>query len=315
MGSQDEVLKEVKRKKLLFVLGIIISGLCGLIGIVSGETVLTFISFGFVLASIIGFSVLKDFGQNLTDYYPGQRFKFFRKTREAKLRTLTYAQYILAGLLVVSMVLGLSAGLGLVYGVGGILFIQFYQKRRIKLHTKIDDASLFELEEIGIITSKDSVKAIYKDFQSWNRIMSGHKLLLVTQDALIYVIIEDQEEAVRMECRLRDIRKLGVIGHGKRGEGLLVSIGTSDNQTFRVKLDGASSQDSPEEFFTHFLEALDNALSPSTQPAQQRRHSIDLPNGKNSNTATMFNHNPTPRINIRKVDIFDQAAAQELHIL
>jgi hypothetical protein len=146
------------------------------------------------------------------------------------------------------------------YGVAGIVAIEVLIKRRIKLHEKIDDASLFELEEKGIIKSKDIVKGLYKDFQSWADVRKGNKLLVLTLDNLVIINIEDENNGTRIDCPLRDIRKFGMTGRGKYGEGLLLCIGTRDNRCYRIKLEGSSFQDSPEEFMAQFLKALDSAL-------------------------------------------------------
>ncbi len=301
MTSQDEVLREIKKKRQVIWLAILFFGLCGIVGLLGGGILLTFIGFGFVAAGVVGLDKLKGFGQDIRDYHPGQGFRYFRKTKEGKLKQLTLSQCGLAVIALLCVFFRISVDEALVSGIAGILFIQYYLKRRIHLHTPIDEASLFELEELGIITSKDIVRALYKDFESWDQVQKGNKILLVTQDSFVCVIMESKIDAIRMECRMKDIRKLGVIEHGKQGEGLLVSMGTLDNRIMRVMLDGASFQDSPEEFFKQFLQALDEALASISEPAEHRRATIELQKGEAARSGV--------RLNIRELDLFGQEAS------
>lgn len=309
MESIDEVLQEIKKKKVIIWWGIVFSGFCGLVGMISGDISVTLVGIGLVVVLIIALRKFQRFDLDLKDYQPTQGFRYYRKTREGKLKELTYTQYGVVALILLSIFFQIGIRYVVAYGISGILAVQFFIKRRIHLHTKIDDASLFELEEIGVITSKDIVKAIYKDFASWSYVEKGNKLLVVTEDCLICVIMETKEDAIRMEYRLKDIRKLRVLGNGKKGEGLLISIGTWDNRIFHVKLDGASSQDSPEEFFKHFLQALDEALSPSTQPTKGRSTTIDLQKEETQTarkTDVAVDNGLKPRLKIRELDFFDQ---------
>ncbi|MFB9276594.1 hypothetical protein [Cohnella cellulosilytica] len=299
MTSEDEVLREIGKKRRAIWLGILLFGLCGIVGLFGGGLLLTVGGFGFVAAGVVALDKLKGFGQAIADYHPGQGFGYFRKTREEKMKVLTRTQYGLAFIVLLCILFRISIDDSLISGIGGILFIQYYIKGRIRLHTPIDEASLFELEEIGVISSEDRVKAIYKDFESWEQAEKGSKILLVTQDSLVCVIMENKEEAIRMECRMKEIRKLGVIGHGEQGEGLLVSIGTLDNRTIRVKLDGASALDSPEVFFQQFLQALDEALASASEPAKPRSRTVELRKGKTAK----------PGLHIRGSDFFDLEAS------
>ncbi|MFE1625261.1 hypothetical protein ACFLFF_00790 [Brevibacillus reuszeri] len=275
MDPQDEVVHEIRKKMRTLWNSIIFFGLIAILGIFLKKIIITFLGLLLVVPCIWALSKFKKTLQNeMADYQPGKGFGFFRKTGEQKIKYITYAQLGIAGLVVLCLFLNIATLQAIVTGIIGILVFQYMIKKRITLHTKIDDASLFELEELGFISSKDIVKALYKDFESWSNVKPGNKIFLVKQDALVCVIIQDKQEAIRVECRLRDIKKLGLLGSGKEGEGLLLLIGTAQNEVVRLKMEGSSFQDSPEQFMTHFLQALDEALlSKAVTMERDSRHS------------------------------------------
>lgn len=81
------------------------------------------------------------------DDQPGKGLSFYRKTGEQKMKHITYGQYVLVGLILVSLVsvfLKMGIFYAITFGISGILVLQYIFKRRISLHTKIDDASLVE---------------------------------------------------------------------------------------------------------------------------------------------------------------------------
>lgn len=310
MSSQDEVSKEIKKKKRLIWLAMVLFGFCGVLGLLNQDITLSVIGFGFVVAGMISLRKFNQIDQNLVEYRPGQGFRFFRATKERRLREYTFAQFGIAAIMLVYLFYrsSTSSYTPLVIGVGGIFSIQYYLKKRIKLHTQIDTASLSELEVMGIITSQHFVKAIYKDFQSWDRIKKGNKILVVTQNSLICITMEDQFNAFRIESQLSSINRIGIIGSGRNGRGYLISIGTLDNRNIRLKLEGASSQDSPEEFISHFLRTLDEALTMSTPPPINQsltRNAVQGEVKKNTNNNTASNNIPIPKLNIRQLDFFD----------
>ncbi|NTU28596.1 hypothetical protein HPY27_00270 [Brevibacillus sp. HB1.1] len=301
MDTQDESVKEINAKIKTLWKSVIIFGLFTIVGIFAGNVILILIGLLFVIGGIWGIGKFKKMLQNqLTDYQPGKGFSFFRKTGEQKIKQITYSQYGLAGLILVCVLLKLSTFYAISFGVIGILVLQYTFKRRISLHTKIDDASLFELEEIGIITSKDIVNALYKDFESWTNVQPGNKVFLVKQDALVCIVMNENLKAVRREWQLRDIKKLGLLGSGNDGQGLLLFLGISQDEVIRLKMEGSSFQDSPEQFMTYFLQALDKAhLSTQVDIVKNTRDGRYLQTSENHNMST----SPSHTTNNRKLDI------------
>lgn len=314
MNIEDDAIREIRKKKKIIWLAIAFFGFGTVAGILSGDLSLTILGGGFVIVAIIFLRKINGLEQNKNtiEYQPGIGFKHYRKTKERKLKEFTFSQCGILGMILLSLYFQIAVAQAIVSGILGIILIQYHFKRRINIHTKIDDASLFELEEIGIITSKDIVKALYKDFESWNQVKTGNKILLVTQDSLLCIIMENKLEAFRMECRLREIRKLGVIKSGKQGEGMLVSIGTVDNRNIRLKLEGNSIQDSPEEFFTHFLQALDEALTSSVALSHKRNSSThELQAGAKQNVQEADNKQ-VPKLKIRQLDFYTDQESSDM---
>jgi hypothetical protein len=307
LQNQNEAVAEIHKKIRTLWITSAFFGLMSLFGIMTGNFLLLLLGLVFVVPGIWAIGKFKRMLQNqLADYQPGKGFSFFRKTGEQKIKVITYTQIGMAGLILFSLITKLSVGPTLFIGLSALVYLQFVMKRRIKVHTKVDDATLFELEEIGIITPKDIVKALYKDFESWRHVQPNNKIFLVKQDALVCIVMQERHEAVRMECRLRDIQKLGIVGSGKNGEGLLLLIGTVHDNAVRLKLDGKSFQDSPEEFVSHFLQALDEALqtaSPGT-PALIR-------DGRMMPRPELQEHAPSekPRVVIREIELPSSAAS------
>ncbi|TKI55340.1 hypothetical protein E8L90_07715 [Brevibacillus antibioticus] len=301
MDTQDETVKEINAKIRTLWKSVIVFGLFTIVGIFAGNVILILISLLFVIGGVWGIGKFKKTLQNqLTDYQPGKGFSFFRNTGEQKIKHITYVQYGLAGLILVCVLFNISTFYAISSGITVILVLQFIFKRRISLHTKIDDASLFELEEIGIITSKDIVNALYKDFESWTNVQPGNKVFLVKQDALVCIAMNENLKAVRREWQLRDIKKLGLLGGGNDGQGLLLFLGISQDEVIRLKMEGSSFQDSPEQFMTYFLQALDKAhLSTQVDNVKNTRDGRYLQTSENHNMSTP----PSPSTNNRKLDI------------
>jgi hypothetical protein len=139
---------------------------------------------------------------------------------------------------------------------------------------RIDDASLFELEELGLIKESDIVTALYKDFSSWDEVQQGSILLLLTQDDFIALRFTSPGEAHKLILPLSKIERLGVNCLGILGKDLrsfLLALRAQD-KIVKLIITGDSYQDSPEEFCRQLLIDLDNAAlgAPQRQPAEKR---------------------------------------------
>ncbi|MCD9022606.1 hypothetical protein [Cohnella silvisoli] len=227
------------------------------------------VSGGATVACIAGLSMLHRQLTALPPYRPGKGFWFYRLTGSRKNRVLTVGQVFILLLIIGSLWFGdfsrhtLRYAIGYAIGsaIGGIALIQYVIKPRIKLHTPVDDAALFELEDLGIIRPDEIVIGMYKDFQSWVSASGGAKILLLTPDRLIAIRMSTPDEGERTEIRLSDIDRLGLIGHGKKGEGLILSVGLLDGSIIRFMLLGSSYKYSPEQFIQQLLELLDKRFT------------------------------------------------------
>lgn len=297
----DDGTKEIAKKRRVLLIGVISLAALLLFALYEGDY---FMAAGFGIALLLCIYALIKVNRlksgKMEDYVPGKGFKYYRSTPEMKLRRLNRLQIFIIALIPVTFLLDASYYI-ISLAIGSLVAIQYLLKPRIKFHTKIDDASLFELEELGLTGSNEVVSALYKDFQSWENVQEGNKLLVLTPDSLILFIMEDAESAVRTQCRLRDIKKLGIVEHGQYGEGLIISIVTADNKIFRIKLEGKSAQDSPEEFFKHLLLGLDEALTrtPAQPPTPSEVERAPLMEN--------MDQSATPKIKIRNLDLENPA--------
>lgn len=151
---------------------------------------------------------------------------------------------------------------------------------RIKHHVEIDDATYFELEELGLISDGDVVISLYKDFESWTTIKPNSKVLVLCQDNLSVLSFSDTEHARKAIIPLNGIdrfriasgsaTKVTVKKQTRKGEkneevanglaGMIITIGFNGN-CVKFYLRGESYMDSPEEFLSLFLKELDKRLT------------------------------------------------------
>ncbi len=151
---------------------------------------------------------------------------------------------------------------------------------RIKYHVDIDDATYFELEELGLITESDVVLSLYKDFESWKTIRPNSKVLVLCQDTLSVLSFADSKHARKIKIPLKQIDRLRIASGSmtkytaskqtKKGvkqeevstglAGMIITIGLNGN-CIKFYLRGESCMDSPEEFFSLFLRELDKKLT------------------------------------------------------
>ena len=239
-------------------------------------------------------------------YLPGQRFKLIRLEKGTR---IDY-DYIYPAIAILALLILAGFGWGIVKGIlkfvfqgfsgsilrwgfgrgygiinflydifiaiipAGIVFVRaiilIYQ---VAEHDKIDDASLFELEELGFIKKCDIVTALYKDFYSWNDVKEGSKLLVLTIDSLLVFSFISKSNAKKYALQLSKIERMEII-KGLFAPPLHIDLNTilfsaKDHLiTINIILEGMSFQDSPEEFIRQMLIDLDNILlnKPSSSP-------------------------------------------------
>ncbi|MGG0824779.1 hypothetical protein ABE099_18090 [Paenibacillus turicensis] len=267
---------------------------------------------GLILGVICLFKA-DSFYSNEKEYIPGKGFRFYRMTKEQKLKYFTYT--IWGGLiyLAFSWIYNGHIPRNFIYMLSLLFFFHYYTKSRIKAHVQIDDALLYELEELNIIKSQEHVEAIYKDFSTWSSVNSGEKIILVTNKNLVCLIMENRENAVRIDIPLREINRLGIVGYGSRGKGLIFAIGTRDGKNVRIKFEGNSRIDSPEEFTRYFLNTLDKVLTGTYAQnieGQNARPEIVTTANKALNHDQTLKMTETPRISIRTLDFNDNNASE-----
>lgn len=263
MEKHDEVSKQIRKDKLYAWLSIIFFGLCAGVGLASGQLLLFLGGFAFVVGGIwVLYKQSKLSKGELEEFVPNKSHRswIIKNPDQYRAKLTKWQIGLCISAIIFMMITKHFATIG--YLIAGLIGLQV-MKSRIKIHTPIDDASLFELEERGIISSKELVKGLYKDFESWKEVKQNAKLLILTQDKLISIIFNNPENAVRTDCRLKDINKLGISSfqdsNSATGNGLIIYIGTKDNELYRIRLLGASYQDSPEMFMSQFVKTLDES--------------------------------------------------------
>ena len=222
----------------------------------------------------------------LPQYVPLKGFGFYRKSSEQKIKLFKIRQKVslLLALATVLYVINpfiaksISCYITAIY----VLFILLVyaldsrgKKTRIKFHEPIDDANYFELEELGLITEKDVVISLYKDFASWKEVKENSKLLILTQDALVCLNFKERTRANKLVIPLKEITGLGF---NSEISAVFMALEVAGS-TIRLYLKGENIQDSPEEFISRFLKQLDNYIlnRPHGEPKTYNRSQFTPP--------------------------------------
>lgn len=302
--DDKEVIGKIKFKRgFIGFLGIPMWFLGAIFALSEGEW-LTFILL--LLAIVASVFALMKFNRQiqgiLDSYKPGKGFWYYRMSAQNKRTYLTVAQWLLFLMVFIFWMMDYLNGYAGSIAIGGI-FASQVMKRRIRLHTPIDDASLFELEELGIIEEGEIITALYKDFDEWSKVSENAKVLALTPDRLIVIIMASSEAGERYEIRLREVVGLSINGEGKYGQGVIVMLKLVDGTVIRFFLEGESHQDSPEQFIQALLTDLDRVyMEPSglaglAQTTRTRPEEPRFPTGE-------------PRPVIRHLDLHEAVSVQ-----
>lgn len=313
MDFEKEVMKAIRKLKLVSISLFAMASLFIFSGFATKDMRGVLITTIFLVSGVFFWNKIDSFYNNEKEYIPGKGFKHFRMTREQKLRYISLTVWGAGIYFVVTWLYTGHFPRNLLYALSIAFFVHYYTKNRIKVHTKVDDALLFELEELNIVRSSENVEAIYKDFSTWDSVNSGEKIILVTDKNLVCLIMENRENAVRIDIPLREINRLGIVGYGSRGKGLIFAIGTRDGKNVRIKLEGNSRIDSPEEFTRYFLNTLDKVLTGTYAQnieGQNARPTIVTTADKTLNHDQTLKMNETPRISIRTLDFNDYNSSE-----
>ncbi|MBE0335256.1 hypothetical protein [Paenibacillus sp. 23TSA30-6] len=255
--------KQIRIKKVACWAGIILFGLCTLVGVAAQEWLLTILSLGITVLSAYALRLLRGMTRFTSEYQPGKGHWYYRLTVQQKLRYLTWAQWVV-GISIALMFFVFHARLtSFVITILCILTIQFSIKKRIKNHQEPDAAELVEFVRLGIISPDEQAIGVYKDFVHLTHTFRGNQIIIVTDKRLISVFIEEQGRALKTEMLLSGINKVRAIGTGFQGRGLLLSVSNRDHNELHVHMVGQSIFFSPEQFVNSLLQALDGALKSS----------------------------------------------------
>ncbi|WP_410770362.1 hypothetical protein [Fontibacillus sp. BL9] len=269
-------LKKMKTKKTWLWFGLFFFGLIFIFCLVEGELLMGLLSGFMFLMGIVGLvNIKKQITGEITPYLPGKGYWYYRQSPQSKSTYLTVTQWLLLLFILVFWMSGYFSWYVSIVALLGIYYIQTLFKRRIRLHTVIDDASLFELEELGIIEPEEPVNALYKDFANWTEVPKDAKLCLITPDRLIVIRMASSESGERYDILLWEITGLAIIGTGSLGQGMIITLRMADNdQLIRLTLTGDSHQDSPEQFIFFLLKSLDrvNAETFSSVMSGEEEH-------------------------------------------
>jgi len=214
-------------------------------------------------------------------YMPQRRFMFLRKPDAERLKFHRKQRKIASVIGCLLFIIMLMQGnhtsdqfFRLVLLFGGWIGAITYSIAQIENHTEKDEVNLFELEDIGVIGGHDIVTALYKDFETWQNVEEGSKILLLTQDELVAIIFKSATSAQKFCLPLSKIDRLDIIRNTRwlAGDGFsfLFAAG-AQGQSIAMALAADSYQDSPESFFQKMLQDLDNALLNKPRPQAEAR--------------------------------------------
>lgn len=243
---------------------------------------------GGLLSTVAGLLLRRDTKRKsyqLAPYKPTKGFKFYRKTAQERVRLYTMLQKLWTAIFVVFIVIFIVN-----IGENGRNIISLLQmialwlsiicglsffKQRIRFHQDIDDATYFELEELGLISEQDVVTTLYKDFPSWDNARTNSKILVLTLDTLIILNFKAKNSASKAEFPLSQVERLGFFRAGNEhgdtlSKGYALTIGLCD-RVVRIFLSGSSYQDSPEEFLSYFLKTLDDKFLKKPKAARRTK--------------------------------------------
>lgn len=261
--DNHDALKDLKSKRRIIVFLGLPMWLLGLyFAIAEKEWIMGFLSLLLLVASV--FAIIKAnklIRGTLAPFRPGKGFWYYRMSAQSKRAYITVGQCVLLLLLIGFWMLDSFNGYTAITAVGGIVVLQVLVKRRIKRHTEVDEAGLSELEELGIIRQGEVITSLYKDFEKWSNVSGNAKVLALTRDRLIVIIMASAEDGARYEIRLREITGLSIVNKGKYGQGVIVTLKLADETVINLLLEGESQQDSPEQFIQTLLKGLDRVYT------------------------------------------------------
>lgn len=278
--EQKEAIKDLKSRRRTIWVGIVLWAI-GLINAVYTKE--WFMIFLFVALLIASFGALRITSRQLDGsgktYKPGQGYWYYRLTPQRKRTYLTVGQGVLVLLALISWMLGFTPIYATAIAVGGIIAIQVLVKRRIRQYTQADEASLSELAELGIIEPGEHITAFYKDFESWTAAPKDAKIMALTAERLIIVVMVSLKAGNRYELRLSEIEGLSILSVGDFGMGFFLTLRMADDTVVRFLLEGSSWQDSPEQFIQVLLQSLDRVKTePERVITKEAMISKDKPN-------------------------------------
>jgi hypothetical protein len=221
-------------------------------------------------------------------YIPLQSCKRWRKSPEDLLK-LYKKMSVLGSVAIAAVFIMIFAVSGTFYINGVIMVIsafcicKFFE-RRVRFSVPLDDASLFELESLGVVSVNDVVLSLYKDFSSWNDVKAGSKILLITQDNFIVINFTGRDAAKKISFRLASLERLSIMTSDKEGTDanvdFLITMGFKDSDDLKLVLKGESYQDSPELFIAAFLKEADARLLKKPRPPRAGRPAADVKPGE-----------------------------------
>ncbi|MEK4427977.1 hypothetical protein MHB54_01810 [Paenibacillus sp. FSL M7-0802] len=252
--------KQVRIKKVACWAGLIMFGLCTLVGVAVQEWLMTLLALAMTILSVYGLSMMRGMTKFTKEYQPGKGYGYYRRTVQQKLRYLTWGQWLVGGLIVLMFFIFNVRLSAFLIAILGILTIQFSIKKRIKNHQEPDVTELEEFVRMGIVSPHEQTIGVYKDFLHLSHTFRGNQIVIVTDKRLISVFVEEQGRAVKTEMLLSGINKIRAIGTGFQGQGILLSVSNRDHNELHIHMVGKSIFFSPEQFIGSLLRALDAAL-------------------------------------------------------
>ncbi|MCQ4087055.1 hypothetical protein [Saccharibacillus sp. JS10] len=257
--------KQVRKMRWIGWFGIFFFGLCMVIGFAEGEALMALLGLlmtGVSVWILTRAGKIKKLNESFgSDYVAGQGFKRYRRSKADKLKYLTLTQWIVSLMFIAVIYFGIgSLVINLTVGSIVLISMQFSIKQRIKRHVQTDPQTLQQLQHLGLVTQEEQVQALYKDFERWNDLRWDTPILVITREKLKVFQLQQNRTFSVNEILLSDVKKMSVQTIAYTGRRLLIAIGDGMYNQISCSLKGQSRTDSPEEFMSDLLRAIDYAL-------------------------------------------------------
>lgn len=156
--------KQVRIKRVACWAGLIMFGLCTLVGIAAQEWLMTLLALAMTILSVYGLTIMRGMTKFTKEYQPGKGYGYYRRTVQQKLRYLTWGQWLVGGLIVLMFFIFNVRLSAFLIAILGILTIQFSIKNELKITRSPILLSWMSLYEWGLFLRMSRLLGYIKIF-------------------------------------------------------------------------------------------------------------------------------------------------------